>query len=728
LLKCQLTMRKDIVASLGLTFIMCSCGQPAAVPNPDALPDAGTNTSPDGGADAGMPGAGGSDAGPDVVGPMPVPSCGDGHLQAQAGEVCDDGNDADDDGCSSDCRVASCFAPVTHASLQALLDDGACPVAYLYAGTYRENVRMDRNAVIQGVGADAVIIDGDGDGPVFEILGADVTLQGLTVQGGQAERGGGVYIEGGALTLVDVKIRDNRASGTAQAAGGGIYGLTAQLTLIRTEVSGNQVISNEQGRGGGIHIESTRLVIDQGSAVTGNAVHVEGGAGPAEAQGGGIFQQGGQILLAAGSSVSQNLARAQGPGSADPEVAVIARGGGVAMHEGSLELSAEASLYGNRAEAESACRAEAQGGAVFMQALSPRTGEDISLRLSLTRGLVIDNHASARSTGEEVCSAALARGGAVYANSRRSDDLGIAVAERSQISDNRAEARAALWWTSTAQGGGVYVAGDGYPRARVAVADSSMSDNAALSDGLAQGGAGFLGTLTHDADVALELVRSTASDNRAESVSGIAEGGALRLSGKGTDAVVKVEVTNSTLSNNQSISASGTGRGGAISVARVSNEVDVILALYSATVAENHATITGGGIDVRDYVPVGQAQVELQNTILAGNRALIGPDCATDPEDERLRSRGYNLIGSIDGCHFQRSGATDLVGVEAHIGPLGWNGGPTMTQPLLPESPAIDAGDPGGCRDGDNNVLTADQRGWQRVGRCDIGACEAVYD
>ena len=56
------------------------------------------------------------------------------------------------------------------------------------------------------------------------------------------------------------------------------------------------------------------------------------------------------------------------------------------------------------------------------------------------------------------------------------------------------------------------------------------------------------------------------------------------------------------------------------------------------------------------------------------------------------------------------------------------NGGPTATHALLPDSPAIDAGDPNGCRDALGALLTADQRGFARpVGSaCDIGAFEAV--
>jgi len=44
---------------------------------------------------------------------------------------------------------------------------------------------------------------------------------------------------------------------------------------------------------------------------------------------------------------------------------------------------------------------------------------------------------------------------------------------------------------------------------------------------------------------------------------------------------------------------------------------------------------------------------------------------------------------------------------------------------LLAGSAAINAGDPAGCKDDIGNILSADQRGAPRVGRCDIGAYEA---
>ena len=111
----------------------------------------------------------------------------------------------------------------------------------------------------------------------------------------------------------------------------------------------------------------------------------------------------------------------------------------------------------------------------------------------------------------------------------------------------------------------------------------------------------------------------------------------------------------------------------------------------------------------------------LQNSIVANNRT--GGNCA----GTAVISNGYNL--SSDGtCNF--NGAGDLNSTNPKLGKLVNNGGPTKTRALLAGSPAIDAGNPAGCTDGNGNVFSTDQRGFQRpdpddTGGCDMGAYES---
>jgi hypothetical protein len=126
-----------------------------------------------------------------------------------------------------------------------------------------------------------------------------------------------------------------------------------------------------------------------------------------------------------------------------------------------------------------------------------------------------------------------------------------------------------------------------------------------------------------------------------------------------------------------------------------------------------HFAGDGGGI---------AGTVTLQNSIVASNS---GGNCKSG-----VVSKSYNL--SSDGtCNFSNSG--DRNNTDPKLGPLQNNGGPTFTMALLPGSPAIDAGNPSGCNDGQGNLLATDQRGMPRpdkedTGGCDMGAYERQSD
>ena len=70
-------------------------------------------------------------------------------------------------------------------------------------------------------------------------------------------------------------------------------------------------------------------------------------------------------------------------------------------------------------------------------------------------------------------------------------------------------------------------------------------------------------------------------------------------------------------------------------------------------------------------------------------------------------SNGYNLSDDSS-CNFHNSG--DRNNIDPKLGTLGSYGGPTQTIPLLSGSPAIDAGNPSGCKDSQGHLLMTDQR------------------
>lgn len=140
----------------------------------------------------------------------------------------------------------------------------------------------------------------------------------------------------------------------------------------------------------------------------------------------------------------------------------------------------------------------------------------------------------------------------------------------------------------------------------------------------------------------------------------------------------------------------------------IGNDVGGTLTINNSTVSGNIALRGPGG-----GIALVSGTVTLQNSIVANN--AFG-NCSGF-----ITSHGYNL-SSDNSCNF--NGPGDLNNIDPKLGTLGNNGGPTETIPLLSGSPAIDAGDPNGCTDGQGHLLKTDQRGAPRPDREDAGGCD----
>lgn len=258
---------------------------------------------------------------------------------------------------------------------------------------------------------------------------------------------------------------------------------------------------------------------------------------------------------------------------------------------------------------------------------------------------------------------------------------------------------------ATKGGGGAYVD----PGGALTIEASRVSDNTLLGAVIGTAGGG----IENNAGT-VRILRSTIDGNTAftNQSSGGRGGGIASESGG------ELVITNSTLSGNQaSSSGGGISAPGSTSIVELSN----------VTITGNIADHDGGPLGGQGGgIAVGVSNATIRNSIIAANTngGTGVPDCKGT-----IVSGGFNLIGDATGC--DATGGGDLTGVSPVLGPLGPNGGPTLTHLPLAGSPAIDRGNPSGCAD-EGSVLAVDQRGGLRpadgdldgVFRCDIGAVE----
>lgn len=191
-------------------------------------------------------------------------------------------------------------------------------------------------------------------------------------------------------------------------------------------------------------------------------------------------------------------------------------------------------------------------------------------------------------------------------------------------------------------------------------------------------------------------------------------GGGINISGGATTVITMYDCT---ISGNTATSSSGMGGG-----IKITNN-NTTLTMTNCTVSNNTAK-NGGGSDVN------AGDLFAGNTIIAQNTATVGGNDITGNMASSYHTNGNNFIGDkgavtafVNGVNGDQVGTT-ATPINAMLGALTNNGGPTDTMLQVLGSPVIDKG---------NNALltplgplTTDQRNYNRIFNLivDIGAVE----
>lgn len=155
-------------------------------------------------------------------------------------------------------------------------------------------------------GANRITIDGNKKSRVIEVQSgttdSPVLLNGLTIQGGRATNGGGIY-NSGVLTITNSTITDNHGRESHMGLGAGIYSV-GFLTVDGCTISDNADVVLG---GGGIAAEGTLIV--KNSLITRNSAGYRKGSDgmdrPLHTTGGGIYHSNGELFIE-NSIISEN--------------------------------------------------------------------------------------------------------------------------------------------------------------------------------------------------------------------------------------------------------------------------------------------------------------------------------------------------------------------------------------------------------------------------------------
>lgn len=285
------------------------------------------------------------------------------------------------------------------------------------AGVYRGNLLVRGRTVelLGGYSADfarraprslASVLQGNGKDAVLTLLAAGSSLiDGFVIKGGGGSKrrrphyiyGGGVYVEGGQVTIAHCRIEGNRTRGKpAEQAGGGVYATAGVLTLRENVIHGNH-----SKRGGGVALLEMRRALLEGNTISANVAEGD--------HGGGVYAAGKDLRFVANlvrdNEVGRPVKYGWGGG-----ITVIGKGTKARMSKNVLTNNYAASLgsayfiddesdavlsdeliYRNRCAPEG-------GTAIYVDGLDPRRGS----RARIERSTIVSHPCAGQRAGNAV--------------------------------------------------------------------------------------------------------------------------------------------------------------------------------------------------------------------------------------------------------------------------------------------------------------------------------------
>ncbi len=201
---------------------------------------------------------------------------------------------------------------------------------------------------IDGPGANVLTINAQGQSRIFYLSYGGFDVEGVTITGGNASVGGGIFNSNGDLTVTDSTITGNSAT----TIGGGIYS-GKDLDVVDSSIS-----ANSASYGGGIataphyfDFDRSGRVTIQGSTLTGNIASESGGA---------LYLA--QVSSIQNSTIYDNVASSGG-------------GGGVYVYGGVNFDSTDCTISGNSASTGAGIDG---GGTLYGTLIAGNPGGDLS--------------------------------------------------------------------------------------------------------------------------------------------------------------------------------------------------------------------------------------------------------------------------------------------------------------------------------------------------------------